>query len=301
MKTIDTRGLKRSNILNSPYILMFIILVFWGSFAAVSKLVLRHIDNFQVQFYMFGSAFLVMTIMLIFSGKIKKIKELTRKELFILVLYSLPSFFYYFTYIMSLKLIPAVEASMLNYLFPIMIVIFAVPINKERINKAKVASILLGFAGMAVILTNGNIGSLKFSNIFGDLLAISAAAFWGIFSNLGKKNSIDSSISNYIYTFVGFVLSTLSMFMFSSFTVPDAPAFAGLVWIGISNIALTYCLWFKVLKTASTVLVSSLSFITPFVTLIFIMLLLGEKISYIQVVGFLVIITGIIIQLVRHK
>ncbi|OGO80348.1 MAG: hypothetical protein A2Y21_07505 [Clostridiales bacterium GWC2_40_7] len=90
------------------------IVIFWGSFAAVSKLVLRHIDNFQVLFYIFGSAFLVKTIIFIFSGKIKELKVLTGKDLFILVLYSLPSFFYYFLYIMSLKLIPAVEASILR-------------------------------------------------------------------------------------------------------------------------------------------------------------------------------------------
>ncbi|OGO80176.1 MAG: hypothetical protein A2Y21_03695 [Clostridiales bacterium GWC2_40_7] len=275
---------------------MFIVLIFWGSFAAVSKLVLRNIDNFQVLFYIFGSAFLVMTLIFIFSGKIKVLKILTGKSVLILVLYSLPSFFYYFLYIMSLKLIPAVEASMLNYLFPVMIVIFAVPINKERINMAKLVSILLGFIGMVIIVTNGYIGSIKLSNIFGDILAIGAAVLWGIFSNLGKKNKIDSSLSIYIYTLVAFVLSTVSMFMFSSFTIPDATSCIGLLWIGISNIVLIYYLWFKVLKTASTLFVSSLSFVTPFVTLVFITFLLGEKISYIQIIGLLVIILGIAAQ-----
>jgi drug/metabolite transporter (DMT)-like permease len=286
---------------NIPIMTMLIILFCWGSFAAVSKMTLKNIDSFQMLFYMFGSAFLILTITFAFNGKLEQIKALTKKELLKLILISMTSFMYYFLYSLALKLVPAIEASMLNYLFPVMIVVFAIPINKEKLDTLKIVSIFFGFTGMLIILTKGNIINLRLTNVTGDILAVFAAAMWGVFSNLGKRNSIDNWISNYVYVLAAFCSSIISMFVFSRFIVPDIKTLVGTFWIGMSNIVIAYYLWFKVLKTTSTVLVSSFSFITPFVTLVFIMLLLGERITWIQVAGLSVIVIGIVVQSLRKS
>jgi drug/metabolite transporter (DMT)-like permease len=276
--------------------LMSIILILWGSFAAVSKVVLNQIDSFQLQFYMFFIAFIIMSFLFLANGKIEAFKKLSKKECIKLSLYALPSYTYYFMYTMSLKLIPAVEASMLNYMFPVMIVLFAVPIHGEKLTLVKFSAIFLGIAGMIVVVSGGNLTSIRMTNLSGDLLAIGAAVSWGLFSNLGKKNNIDSFISNYCFVLVSLILSTVSIVIFSNILIPKPSVWLGLTWISVSNIVLTYYLWFKVLKTCSSTLIASLSFITPFITLLFIMLFLGEKISYVYLLGFLIIITGIAIQ-----
>jgi len=277
------------------------LLVLWGSFAAVSKLVLRDIDSFQSQFYMFAIALFTMTIVLILNGKIKMLASISIKDYGFLFLCSVFSFGYYFFYMMSLRTIPAVEASMLNYLFPIMILIFSVPINGEKLNRNKVISVLVGFLGMIIILTNGNFQNVKMTNLKGDLLAIAGAICWGIFSNLGKKNKIDNLISNYIFVVMSFIFSWICMSAFSDFVVPDFKSFVGLFWLGLSNIVVSYYIWFKALKIASSSLIASLSFITPFITLVFIMLLLGEEITLIQIIGLLIILFGTAIQSVKFK
>ena len=278
------------------YVLMSIILLVWGSFAAVSKLVLRNIDNFQLMFYIFGFAFLAMTIIFIISGKIKELFTLSREDFIKLFLFSLPSFLYYFLYILSLRLIPAVEASMLNYLFPVLIVVISAPVNGEKINKSIIASIIVGLVGMIIIVSNGNLGVVRLSNWLGDLLAIGGAVCWALFSNIGKKNKIDTLLSNYCFTFFSFILSCVVMLIFSKPVIPDVPATVGLLWLGLSNILLAFYLWFKVLKVTSSALVASFSFITPFITLLFIMLFLRENISFMQLLGLLVILTGVGIQ-----
>jgi drug/metabolite transporter (DMT)-like permease len=287
---------KSSSIYNNPYFLMAILLILWGSFAAVSKLVLNNIDSFQSQFYIFGIALIAMTIILVFTGKIRMLRNISIKDYGKLVLYSIPSFTYYFFYMMALQLIPAVEASMLNYLFPVMILIFSVPINGEKLDKSKITSILIGLLGMVIILTNGSIQNIKMTNLKGDLLAIGGAVSWGIFSNLGKKNKVDTLISNYIIVAMNFIFSCISMNIFSHFIVPDFPSLMGLSWLGLSSIVISYYVWFKALKIAPSSLIASLSFITPFVTLVFIMIFLGEKITVIQIVGLLIILLGTGVQ-----
>lgn len=108
----------KNNKSDNPYLLMLAVLLLWGSFAAVSKLVLNQVDSFQVQFYIMGFALLVMTLILAVNGSVAELRNISVKEYGKLVLFSLPSFLYYFLYLIALKLIPAVEASMLNYLFP---------------------------------------------------------------------------------------------------------------------------------------------------------------------------------------
>jgi drug/metabolite transporter (DMT)-like permease len=237
-----------------------------------------------------------MTAICIYNGKLKELKSIPRSDIIKLILFSIPSFLYYIFYLLALMLIPAVEASMLNYLYPMMIVIFAVPINKEKLDMNKIISLIIGFAGVIIILTNGDFKNIKPSNIIGDLLAIGAALSWGIFSNLGKKNKVDTVLSNYIFTTVTFILSTAAMLAFSKFAVPDRNAFLGILWLGTSNIVLSYYLWFKALKSAPSALIASISFITPFVSLFFIMVMAGEKITSMQIAGLIVILLGTALQ-----
>jgi drug/metabolite transporter (DMT)-like permease len=283
--------------IKSLFILMPFLLIIWGSFAAVSKLTMKHLDSFQIQFYMFGFSAIAITIILYATGRMKHLKGLQRKELISLVLMAIPSYLYYFTYTLSLKKIPAIEASMLNYLFPIMIVIFAVPINREKLDTKKIISVVLGFIGMMIIITNGKFTYIRLTNFSGDMFAIGAAISWGLFSNVAKKNKIDTIISIYIFTLVSFSLSIVSVVSFSKFAAPaTVSAIAGLAWIGISNIVLANFIWFKILKSTSASVAANLAFITPFVSILFIAILLGEKITFVQTIGFLVIMISNALQ-----
>jgi drug/metabolite transporter (DMT)-like permease len=84
--------------------------------------------------------------------------------------------------------------------------------------------------------------------------------------------------------------------MLSHFTIPPAENIGGILYLGITGIVIANIIWFKILKVTPIALVASLTFITPFVTLAFIMLLLGESISLIQVLGLVTILAGIAVQ-----
>lgn len=277
---------------DKPFVLMLFLLVFWGSFAGMAKKVLKTMDNYQMQFYIFLIAFLAMTAIFIFTRRFKAIKALKPGEILKLVLIGLPSYLYYFFYTLALSKIPATEASVINYLFPVLIILLAIPINGEKITGIKLASIILGFAGVTLMFSNGDFKSLHFTDLTGDLLAFSAAISWALFSCLGKRNSADIFISTYVYNFTGLVLSTISMLVFSDFVVIRGAVTLNILWIGISNFVLSIFIWFRMLKSCSTALVASMSFITPFSTLLFIMLLVGERIALFQLAGLLVILSG---------
>lgn len=278
---------------------MPLILVMWGSFAAVSKLTLRNMDSFQLQFWMFGSAAAIMTVSMLLRRKLAGVFQMKPREVLVTLLCGLPSYLYYLLYTLSLSKIPAVEASMLNYLFPVMILLFAIPINGERLSLAKGLSLALGVAGTVFIVTGGRLEGMTLTNLWGDLLALGGAVCWGIFSNLGKWNKQDMESSVYLYTLLSFVLSAVSLACFSRFRLPSPMEGLGALWLSLSNIVLTVPLWLRVMKAAPASLVSSVTFLTPFVTLLFIMLLIGEQVKPEHAIGLVIVAASIAVQFIR--
>ncbi|MBM7653483.1 DMT family transporter [Neobacillus cucumis] len=287
---------QKIDVTKSPYFLMPILLLMWGSLAAISKLLLNNLDSYQVLFYMYGIGVAAFFIIVVFKGKFSAILSWKRSEFAFLCLCGTLSFLYDFFYLKSLERIPAVEASMLNYLFPIFIVIFAIPIHKEKLTVSKSLSIVMGFMGTLLLVTKGDLANVTFTNFTGDLFAILAAVSWGLFTNLIKKNKKDMFLSTFFITFTAFVLSVGSMLLSSEFLIPQRTDFFGVSWLSISNIVLGFFLYFRALKYSPASLIASFTFFTPFVTLVFIVILLGEKLTISDYFAALLIIFSVPIQ-----
>lgn len=286
---------------DNPYFLMTILYILWGSLAAVSKLALGSLDNYQVQFYSFGSGFVFFTALLAANGKLKALFAVKRRAIVRLLLLGVPFYLYSLLYSLSFNRISVVEASMLNYLFPVLIVLLSVPLLGERMTAGKTVSILLGFTGMLLIVTSGNLTEIRLSNVGGDLLALGAAASWAIYSVLGKKDGTPPELALYMHILSAFALSFVCMLAFSSFAAPDAASLGLTAWMGISSTVLGNLLWLRGLKSSSASLIASLSYLTPFVTLLFIVALLGETIRLPQLAGFLVILAGVAVQVLAER
>ncbi len=279
-----------------PYGKMILLIAIWGSFAAINRLALNTLDVFQVTFYTFAFALLSLTIWMAAGKKFSLLARLSARQWFWLLVLSVFSFLYNFLYSLSLSLTNPVTASSINYLFPVFITLLAVPINRERMTLGKGISVLLGFAGMVLIVTNGDFSSLKIDSIPGVLLALTASLCWALFSTLGKMAEVDIVASNFVYAGVAFVASTVLMLVNSSLALPTPMAGFSMAWNGVMNFCVSYYLWFRILHTAKASFAASMSFITPFATLLFIALLLHEPITLANIAGLVIIVGGVAVQ-----
>mgnify|MGYP000021974965 CR=1 FL=1 len=276
---------------------MAMVLIFiWGSFAAVSRLALNSLDVFQMQFYLFGAAFLALFAWAAVGKKLCCLKGIGPRGWGRLLVLGILSFLYYFLYSFSLSLIDPVDASCINYMFPIWITLLAVPINGERMTAGKAISAVLGFAGMVVIVTNGDLTRLRLDNFPGLACAAAASLSWALFSTLGKRGMVEIVAGNFVFAGVGFLLSCILLVLFSGFAVPPLPAFGAILWNGIMNFGVNYFLWFRILKSSSASFAASMSFITPFVTLAFLAVFAGGEVTWANVLGLAVILAGVAVQ-----
>jgi drug/metabolite transporter (DMT)-like permease len=93
----------------------------------------------------------------------------------------------------------ASEGFILAYTWPILVLILSFVILKDKITLQKLVGILISFLGTIIITTKGNISAFSLTNLQGDILALSGAFVFALFSFLGKTLNVDKTISVFIY------------------------------------------------------------------------------------------------------
>jgi len=155
-------------------------------------LLLTDLNNLQVLFFTNLFAFLSLFVIVLFQKKKAIIQAYTKKDYLTFAWMGLLAVYLYtFFFYGVLQLLPAQEALIINYLWPIMVMVFAVLILKEQITSRKILGIICSFLGVAIVITKGNFFALQFGNALGILSAIAGAVVFSLFSVLGKKQNYD--------------------------------------------------------------------------------------------------------------
>ena len=97
-------------------------------------------------------------------------------------------FGYHALYFAALRLAPPAEASLVNYLWPLLIVLFSSLLPGERLRAFHIAGALIGFAGVAALSFNADL-SARPEHALGYALALAAALFWSAYSVLSRRMS----------------------------------------------------------------------------------------------------------------
>jgi len=96
-------------------------------------------------------------------------------------------FGYHALYFLALKSAPPATANLINYLWPLCIVLFAVPLAGEKLRWWHVAGVALGLAGTAIVLLAGGGVELSSAFVVGYLAALGCAVVWGLYSVLSRR------------------------------------------------------------------------------------------------------------------
>ncbi len=96
-------------------------------------------------------------------------------------------FGYHFFYFTALRAAPAVEASLIAYLWPLFIVVGSALMPGERLRWFHVAGALLGLAGTALIVTKGGAVAFEARYGFGYAMALVCAFVWAIYSLASRR------------------------------------------------------------------------------------------------------------------
>lgn len=170
-------------------------------------------------------------------------------------------------------------------------------IKGEQLNHKLITGSLVAIIGVAFVVFNGHF-ILKL-NPLGDLLSITAAISWALYSVILKR--LDKKYDIYYITRKVFLYGILTMLpffildpfhyekgMFSDFTV-----IANLLFLGVIASSICFILWNSALKHLGTVRTSNYIYFIPIVTLITSVLVLNERITIFAIMGTFLILFGV--------
>ncbi|WP_120496935.1 DMT family transporter [Kiloniella sp. EL199] len=168
----------RATLIGIVAILLWALLALFTTWA-------KGVPPFQLLALTFFIAFVSGLIVLSTKGK-KSFQSLKQKPIVWII--SVGGLFgYHLFYFIALHNAPAIEASLIAYLWPLLIVFFSALLSGERLYWFHIAGTLIGLTGAVLIVTKGQSLSWNAEHYMGYLAAIICALIWSGYSVLNRK------------------------------------------------------------------------------------------------------------------
>lgn len=172
---------------------------------------------------------------------------------------------YHFLLFMALRDAPPVQANLVNYLWPVGMVVMApwfVPGTQVR--RKHLAAAAVGFAGAAWAITGGHsLSSLATTPSWGYLWALAAAFVWASYSLLTQRVAAFPTAALGVFGLVSGLLALLCHVWLEPSTVLTARDGLALVAMGLGPLGAAFYLWDAALKLGDARHIGLLSFLTP--------------------------------------
>ncbi len=289
---------KSNNSQKKAYLFALLAVLFWSTMSSAFKITLRFISFDELLFWSALTGMILLGIYKLFVRGFEKTDFNAKALMSSAVMGAFNPFLYYLVLFKAYSLLEAQVAVSLNYVWPIVLVLFSILFLKQKISLKAIISLFVSFMGIVIIITGGNMKSLHIDSFTGVLLALFSAVFWASYWILNMKDKRDDISKIWLNLFFGLLYIFLYLlFTRKTFLFPDVRGFIGSVYIGIFEMSLTFVIWLKALNNSSdTAKVSNIIFLSPFIALFWINNAVGETIRLSTFAGLFFIVAGIVMQ-----
>lgn len=172
-------------------------------------------------------------------------------------------FGYHFLYFLALQSAPAVEANLINYLWPLLIVLFAALLPGERLGRPQLLGAVAGLAGTLVLVGGGQGLSIRPEYLTGYLAALGCAVTWAAYSVLSRRLGEVPTDSVIGFCLATAVLAGLCHLAFETTVRPEGAAWLVILAMGIGPLGAAFFVWDHGVKRGDIQTLGALSYATP--------------------------------------
>lgn len=253
----------------------------WGSLATFGNLVI-HLPPF----YVLGVTFIVGSIPAWFHPR----------EMFphpkILLFGGLGYFGYHFFLFYSFRYAPAIEANLINYMWPVILVMVS-PIffQDQKLKVYHYVGALMAIIGSGVLVF-GKGADLQTEYIVGYILAMGAAVTWPTYT-IGKKKLPATSVwAIGGFCLVSGILSLITHTVIEPHVVLQTPDLWKLIMMGIGPFGIAFYSWELAFKHGDSRVLGALAYLTPVISTLGLVLFAGQSMVFTTIVAMVLIIGG---------
>lgn len=200
-------------------------------------------------------------------------------------------FGFHLLYFVALANAPPLEANLVNYLWPLLIVVFSALLPGERLRWWHVAGALLGLAGAALLVTDGGRVAFRAEHTAGYVAALGSAVVWATYSVASRR--FGKVPSDAVGAFCG-ATALLALFCHLAWEPWQPPVGAGwlaVVALGLGPMGLAFFVWDLGVKHGDIKLLGALAYLAPLLSTL-LLIAFGRAAASWSVAAACVLITG---------
>jgi len=173
-------------------------------------------------------------------------------------------FGYHACYFIALRHAPVVEAGLINYLWPLLIVMFSALLPGERLKWQHLAGCVLALLGAVLVVTRGQGFNFDATYLPGYAAALIAAVIWGAYSVLSRRLPHVPSDTITGFCLVTAALATAVHFAIEPTVWPaNAWQWAAVVGLGLGPVGLAFYVWDVGVKHGDIQVLGAASYSAP--------------------------------------
>jgi drug/metabolite transporter (DMT)-like permease len=232
----------------------------WGSLAILTTLT-GEIQPFQIVATAFFVAFLLALIKWIIRGE--SLTAPFRQSSLAWAVGVGGLFGYHFLIFLALKISPPVQANLINYLWPLMIVLFSALLPGQTLRPRHIAGALAGCSGACLLVTGGNTLMPAPEYIPGYVAALAAGLVWTGYSLASSRLTSVSTNAIGAFCLVAAILSTGAHILFETTVTPSTGEWVALVCLGLGPAGGAFFLWDWGLKRGHVRALGGIAYTAP--------------------------------------
>lgn len=291
------------NSVRKAFIYALLAVLFWSTIPTAFKLGLQHSSSWQLLTGATLVSTLVLGILSAIRGNLPSLLSFTKKDLLFSALMGLLNpVSYYLILFKAYTILPAQVAQPLNMIWPIVLVLLAIPILRQKISWLSLGAMFLSFSGVVLVSLMGGNVSLDPQNRLGIILALSTSVIWALYFLYNTRDKRDPVIRLFLnFIFASLFLLLAGLFIEQSFP-PSKEGWLAALYVGVFEMGITFVLWLTAIRLApKSDRISNLVYLAPFLNLLFASQVLGEHIYLTTVFGIMLLVAGIVIQNISKK
>ena len=205
-------------------------------------------------------------------------------------------FAYYLVLFAAYDRLPGQVAQPLNYTWAITLALLAVPVLGQRLVRGELLAMLVAWAGVLVIATDGDPLSFATDDGLGVALALGSTLIWSVYwlaAARDPRRPVGALLLNFSYA----LPLTCLVGALDGVPTGGAVTVGAVIWVGLAEMAVSFVFWLLAMQRArSTAAISSLIFASPFLSLVLLATIAGEPIRSATPAGLVLIVAGMLAQ-----
>ena len=182
-------------------------------------------------------------------------------------------FGYHALYFLALRLAPPAEAGLLNYLWPLLIVLFSSLLPGERLASHHIVGALAGLAGTVLLLTGSGLSGFTPGQLPGLVAAFVAAFVWAIYSVMSRhlKSVPTDAVAGFCLATA--LLAALMHTLFEDAVWPETTGqWLSIIALGLGPVGAAFYTWDIGMKRGDIRVLGAASYATPLLSTAFLIL-----------------------------